>query len=193
MAYTYSIQNMGEIKIRTEYVTGLIVADATTIPTMDVTVTAGQYNNIVVSDNTPFLQNDVIQIDGAGTAGANLMTMITVIGQSDTTVNTARICVRQYRPAITAVGPVAVEPYYKVWTRFRPDRISLLNLTTLDRYEWFREMEENTAIKTTGSTGVVTSLVDSGIFPTMMGFTFHPSLLSESESMVFECWFPNGV
>lgn len=188
MAYEYQINNIATLGHHSTCVEGLIITDATAIPSMTVTPTAGQYNNIVCSDNTGFKQTDLIQIDGGGTAGANMLVLMSVIGRSDTTVDTTKICIKQYRPVITAVGPVAVSPYYKVWTRFRPSKVELFNRTTLIKYEWFQEMYENTAIVTTAA-GAVSESVDTGIFTSNIGFAFHPSLLGTSSTMMFKATF----
>lgn len=190
MAYTYKLDKKTNISFGDSYASGIITADATAIPSMNVTASAGGYANITCNDNTGFKQCDLIQLNGGGTAGANMLLFLTVIGRADTTVDTTKFCIRQHRPVITAVGPVAVSPYYKVWTRFRPTYIELFNKTTLIKYSWKYGDNENTKITTT-ALGAVSSDVDTGIVPGSFGFAFHPTLLAPNESMTFLVLFPN--
>lgn len=188
MAYDYQIYNAGTLSYNSRSVEGILTTDAVAHPSMTVTPGAGAYANITCSNNTGFQQADVIQINGGGTAGANMMVYLTVIGRADTTVDTAKICIRQYRPVITAVGPVTVSPYYKVWTRFRPAKVELFNRTTLIKYEWYYGMNENTVI-ITDAAGAVSETVDTGIVTSCIGFAFHPSLLGTSSTMMFKAIF----
>ena len=188
MAYDYQIYNAGTLSYNSRSVEGILTTDAVAHPSMTVTPGAGAYANITCSDNTGFKQTDVIQIDGGGTAGANMMVYLRVIGRSDTTVDTTKICIRQYRPVITAVGPVTVSPYYKVWTRFRPAKVELFNRTTLIKYEWYSGMNENTVI-ITDAAGAVSETVDTGIVTAGIGFAFHPSLLGTNSTMMFKAIF----
>lgn len=188
MAYDYQIYNAGTLSYNSRSVEGILTTDAVAHPSMTVTPGAGAYANITCSNNTGFQQADVIQINGGGTAGANMMVYLRVIGRSDTTVDTTKICIRQYRPVITAVGPVTVSPYYKVWTRFRPAKVELFNRTTLIKYEWYYGMNENTVI-ITDATGAVSETVDTGIVTSCIGFAFHPSLLGTSSTMMFKAIF----
>lgn len=188
MAYTYQIDKKRNISFQDTFLSGVITTDATAIPVMNVTASAAQYDNITCDDNTGFKQCDLIQLDGGGTAGANMLLFLTVIGRSDTTADTTKFCIRQQRPVITAVGPVAASPYYKVWTRFRPNYVELLNRSTLVKYSWKYGANENTTIKTTAA-GVVTSEVDTGIVTASFGFAFHPALLGTSEIMDFMVLF----
>lgn len=188
MAYTYQIDKKRNISFQDTSLSGTITTDATAIPVMNVTAGAAAYNDIDCDDNTGFKQCDLIQLNGGGTAGGNMLLFISVIGRINTTVDTTKFCVRQQRPVITAVGPVAVSPYYKVWTRFRPNYVELFNRNTLVKYSWKYGANENTTIKTTAA-GVVTSEVDTGIVTATFGFAFHPSLLGTSEVMDFMVLF----
>lgn len=188
MGYSYKVPGAGDFPHGMTEVNGIITTDATAQPTMTVTAAAGAYNNLTCNSNVGFRQNDVIQINGADTAGGNLATIMSQIGQQNTTADPTRFCIRQQRPVVTAVADVPTSPYYKVWTRFRPDYVRLLNLATQEQWEWWREMAENTAIKTTAA-GVRTIAADTGIWPMMFGFHFHPSFLGISQSAVFDVRF----
>lgn len=191
MAYTYKVLDQNDYSFISPMMSGIITTDASTLATMTISPTANQFNNIVVSDNTNFVQNDLIQVNGAGTSGTNMVSIITVIGNSSTATSSTLVCVRQYRPFLTAVTTVSTTAYYKVWTRFEPQRITLLNLVTLVKYEWFREMNENTCYVTT-SGGTLSLSSDTGIFPGAFGFAFHPSLLGVSSTMSFKVDFANA-
>ena len=187
MGYSVIVSGDTSFPLDMKTCVGHIISDASELGTVSVTATAGAYNNLTVDSNAALRQNDIIQIPGAGTAGGNLAVIVSQIGNFSSQVDLTKICIRQQRPIITAVTNAVCSPYYKVFTRFRPESIVLTNLNTLDRYEWRREMLENQCIKTTAN-GVRT-LSDSGIFPVAFGFFFHPSMLAPSQSMAFECTF----
>ena len=157
-------------------------------PILQVTAAAGSFNNVVVNSNAGVTQNDIIEIPGAGTAGAPLATIVTIIGRSDATVDSTRICIRQQRPIITSVTAALSPVYHRVWTRKRPRGIKLVNLTTLSVYEWFDGMDENTALSTS-ATGARALLRSGGIWPSMWCFDFHPNLLGVNQKMSYEVAF----
>lgn len=191
MGYAVNIQNAGNFRPRISGLVGSLSTDATAMPTMQVTAGAGGYSDLTCDSNALFRQNDLIQVPGAGAAGANLLAFIRVLGRADTTADATKFGIRQQRPIITAVAAAPVSPYYRVWTRYRPDYVKLTHLGTGDTYEWYREMDENTAIKTAAN-GAKTIMSDSGIVTSAFGFHFHPSLLGVSSQMVFEVRFASA-
>lgn len=191
MGYKYRSTNAGQTGILASSITGLIETDATAKVVSTVTAAAGQYDDVTVNDWGDIQQNDIIQINGAGTAGANRAFIVAGLGKrSNNAATRTLIWLRQQRPIITAVSGVSVSPYFMVRTRFRPDKVVLTNLNTGDRYEWLREMDENTARKVAAN-GTVTMMADSGIWPMANGFAFHPSLLDVSQKMAYEVSFAN--
>jgi hypothetical protein len=191
MGYKYRSTNGGQLGILASRINGLIETDATAKVISTLTATAAQYDNITVNDWGDIRQNDVIQVNGSGTAGANRAYIVAGLGQrSNNAATRTMIWIRQQRPIITAVTAVNVSPYFMIRTRFRPDKVVLTNLNTGDRYEWIREMDENTAIKIAAN-GTVAMLADSGIWPMANGFAFHPSLLDVSQKMAYEVSFAN--
>lgn len=191
MGYKYRSTNGGQIGIMTSMLTGIIETDAVAKVISNVTAAAGQFDDVTVSDWGDIVQNDVIQINGGGPGGSNRACIVGGLGQrSNFAATRTLIWLRQQRPVVTAVAAVPVSPYFLIRTRFRPDKVVLTNLTTGDRYEWLREMNENTARKFAAN-GSVTMLNDSGIFPMAFGFAFHPSLLDVSQKMAYEVNFAN--
>ncbi|KAF1041314.1 MAG: hypothetical protein GAK35_03404 [Herbaspirillum frisingense] len=191
MGYKYKATNAGQLSIHAVSINGIIETDSTAKVLSNVTAAAAQYDDLTVSDWGDIQQNDIIQVNGAGNAGANKAFIVGGLGKrSNAAATRTLIWLRQQRPILTAVSAVPVSPYFMVRTRFRPDKVVLTNLNTGDRHEWLREMDENTARKIAAN-GVVTMLADSGIFPLANGFAFHPSLLDVSQKMAYEVAFAN--
>lgn len=191
MGYKYRSTNGGQIGIHSSGISGVIETDSTAKVISTLTAAAAAYENLTVNDWGDIRQNDVIQVNGSGTAGANRAYIVAGLGQrSNNAATRTLIWIRQQRPIITAVNAVNVSPYFMVRTRFRPDKVVLTNLNTGDRYMWIRDMDENTAIKTAAN-GTVTMMADSGIWPMANGFAFHPSLLDVSQKMAYEVSFAN--
>jgi hypothetical protein len=187
MAYSI-IRDGGAIRPRIRSLTGTITTDAAAQPSTTMTATAGQFNNITVGNNAVFNHNDVVLVPGGGTAAADMAVSLSVFGPSNGTASTTAVCVRQYRPVISAVAGVTITAYYKVWTRFRPRKIRLFNRNTLYTYLWQQEMAEDTAYQITNA-GAQTLLTTGGIWPMMEGFVFAPALLGINSVMDFEAAF----
>jgi hypothetical protein len=182
MAYTTSRQGTQFLTLMAPTLSGDVISDATAQQSFIFSASAGAYRNIASDNNTGFNAGDIGQAIGSGVGGLNEWYTLDYIGVYIGAVDSTKFSIRQPKPIATSVTSTTMTRYIRVLTRFAPTYIKLLNVATLDTYEWYRGMDQNTAIKTAAS-GAKTKLIDSAIVFTPVGFWFHPSLIGLSNTV----------
>lgn len=154
--------------------------DATAAIATTLTATGGGGGGTVPSGHG-MTTGDFVSIANADIAGTGFW-WNQIGGVASTSVNLGLPAVR------STVTTQPMTRWERFETRYRPMKVTLKNLTTLDTYEWTKGMLTRNVIKTTAA-GVRSIVAGNTIWVTSSVVAIHPDLLPVSNNFLLELGF----